>query len=265
MNTDGAVPTYETILYDLEDGVATATLNRPAKLNALSAQMRSDLGHAIRRAGREARVLVITGAGRAFCAGQDLGEGKSLANLDLQRMLRDEYAPLVTALADSRVPVVAAVNGDAAGGGASLALAADIVIAAESVRFSLTFARIGLMPDLGATWVTPRLVGRARALGASLLAEDIPARRAEEWGLIWRAAPDHLFASEAASIARRLADGPTRAYRRIKRALRAAASNDLAAQLDLEATFQGELGETRDFLEGVTAFLEKRKPGFEGR
>jgi 2-(1,2-epoxy-1,2-dihydrophenyl)acetyl-CoA isomerase len=256
---------YETILYRARNGVATITLNRPDKLNALSAQMRVDLAHAIRLATTEARALVLTGAGRAFCSGQDLGEGESIADLDLQRVLRDEYAPLITALAECPIPTVAAVNGAAAGGGASLALAADIVVAAESASFLQAFTRIGLMPDVGATYILPRLVGRARAIGAALLAEEISARQAEEWGMIWEVVPDPLFTARIDTLARRLADGPTEAYRRIKRAFRASETSDLAAQLELEARYQGKLGETRDFVEGATAFIEKRPAKFEGR
>ncbi len=256
---------YDTILYAVEDNVATVTLNRPHKLNALSAQMRVDLAHAVDRAPREARALVITGAGRAFCSGQDLGEGRSVADLDLQRMLRDEYVPLLKALIQCKIPTLAAVNGPAAGGGVSLALAADIVIATESATFLQAFARIGLMPDAGGTFFLPRLVGRARAMGAALLAEEISATEAEDWGLIWEAAPDHLFAKRVAATAARLSTGPTEAFRRIKRALNASESNDLDAQFELEARYQGKLGETRDFIEGVTAFLEKRPPKFIGR
>jgi 2-(1,2-epoxy-1,2-dihydrophenyl)acetyl-CoA isomerase len=256
---------YETILYEVADDVATITLNRPEKLNALSAQMRVDLVHAIRAAAAEARFLVLTGAGRAFCSGQDMGEGKSIANLDLQRTLLDEYAPLISALADCPIPTIAAVNGGAAGGGASLALFADIVVAAESASFLQAFTRIGLMPDMGATYLLPRLVGRPRALAAALLAEEISARQAEEWGMIWQASPDHLFRADVAALARRLAEGPTEAYRRIKRAFRASETNSFEAQLDLEARYQGKLGETRDFIEGATAFLEKRPAKFEGR
>jgi 2-(1,2-epoxy-1,2-dihydrophenyl)acetyl-CoA isomerase len=251
-----------TILSSLEAGVATLTLNRPAVRNGLDAQMRRDLAAAVARAAGAARVLVLTGAGDAFCSGQDLGEGLAA---DVERTLRDEYEPLVLALRDCPIPTIAAVNGAAAGAGANLALACDVVIAAESAVFVQAFARIGLIPDAGGTWWLPRQVGAARAMGATLFAEPVSARQAEAWGLIWQAVPDADFAATVAARAATLAAGPTAAYRLLKQALRASPGNDLPAQLALEARLQAEAAATRDFREGVAAFLEKRTPRFEGR
>jgi 2-(1,2-epoxy-1,2-dihydrophenyl)acetyl-CoA isomerase len=262
---DGPMTIYQTILFDLADGVATLTLNRPDKMNALNAQMRAELLDAVRRAGREARVLVITGAGRAFCSGQDLGDRANVGNIDLERTLRDEYDPLMRALHDCPIPTVAAVNGAAAGAGASLALSADVAIAAEGAYFLLAFARIGLIPDAGATWWLPRRMGYAKAMGAALFAEKIPARQASDWGLIWEAVPDRDFDAHWKARVAHLAAGPTGAYAGIKQALHASADNGFDTQLALEAEVQGRCGQSRDFREGVMAFLEKRPAVFEGR
>ncbi len=256
---------YETILQQTDGGVTTLTLNRPEVMNALNTRMRAELAEALHRAGAEARVVVLTGAGRAFCAGQDLGDARNAAQLDLERTLRDEYLPLVNAILDCPVPVIAAVNGAAAGAGANIALAADVVLAAEGAFFQQAFARIGLIPDAGGTWFLPRQVGLARAMGAALFAERIPARQAADWGMIWDCVPDADFAAHWQARARALAEGPTLAYRQIRAAMRAGLTNDLAAQLDLEARLQGALAASRDFREGVVAFLEKRPPRFEGR
>ena len=256
---------YETIRYELADGVAQLTLNRPEALNALNVAMRAELTHALRAAGQVARVVVLTGAGRAFCAGQDLGDAQALARVDLERMLRDEYAPLILAIADCPVPVIAAVNGTAAGAGCSLALAADVVIAAESASFLQAFSRVGLAPDAGGSWTMPRRVGTARAMGMALFSEAIPARQAADWGMIWEAVPDRTFEAHWQARARHLANGPTLAYRATRQALRESGGNDLETQLLLEARLQGTCGQTRDFREGVVAFGEKRPPQFEGR
>ncbi len=256
---------YQTIEYALEDAVATIRLNRPDKMNALSAAMRRELIDALSRAPEEARALIITGNGPGFCAGQDLGDVRSLAELDLHQVLRDEYEPLLKLIYDCPVPTICAVNGAAAGAGANLALGADIVIAARSASFLQAFARIGLIPDAGGTYWLPRLVGQARAMGMALLAEPVPAETAAEWGLIWEAVDDDALESRAAELAGRLAAGPTVAYRLIKQALRASPGNTLPEQLELEATLQAQAGTTRDFMEGVMAFLQKRRAGFEGR
>jgi 2-(1,2-epoxy-1,2-dihydrophenyl)acetyl-CoA isomerase len=190
---------------------------------------------------------------------------KSVADLDLEGVLRDEYEPLLRALAEAPIPTICAVNGAAAGAGANLALAADVVIAARSAVFIEAFARIGLIPDAGGTYWLPRMVGLPRAMAMCLLAEPIPADKAADWGLIWEAVEDGVLLARAEALARKLADGPTAAYARTKQALRASLANDLDAQLSLEAKLQGEAGGTRDFLEGVMAFLEKRPARFEGR
>jgi 2-(1,2-epoxy-1,2-dihydrophenyl)acetyl-CoA isomerase len=257
--------TYQTIRAETVEGVAVLTLNRPGVMNALNAPMRAELTDAIRNAGADARVVVLTGAGRAFCAGQDLGDARDAARLDLERVLREEYLPLVTAILDCPVPVVAAVNGAAAGAGASLALAADVAIAAESAFFQQAFTKVGLIPDAGATWFLPRRVGLARAMGAALFAERIPARQAAAWGMIWECVPDEEFAAHWRARARALAEGPTLAYRQLRAALLAGATNGVAEQLDFEARAQGALAASRDFREGMVAFLEKRPPRFEGR
>lgn len=256
---------YETLLYVVADDVATVTLNRPDRMNSLSAAMRAELLDALSRAPRDARAVVLTGEGRGFCAGQDLGDTGNIAELNLERVLREEYEPLLKLVYDCPVPVICAVNGAAAGAGANLALAADVVIAARSAVFIEAFARIGLIPDAGGTYWLPRLGGMARAMGMCLFADPIPAERAAEWGLIWDVVDDDQLGGRAAELAGRLAKGPTVAYRLMKQALRASISNDLDSQLALEARLQGEAGKTRDFMEGVAAFMEKRPAKYEGR
>lgn len=256
---------YQTIRYQLDEGVATITLDRPEVMNALTVQMRAEITHAVREAAQQARVVVLTGAGRAFCSGQDLGDSKNAANMDFERTLRDEYAPMIRAISECSVPVIAAVNGAAAGAGANLALAADVVIAAESAYFMQAFSRIGLLPDAGGTYVLPRLVGHARAMGAALFADKIDARTAADWGMIWEAVADEDFEAHWQERARHLATGPSLAYGHIKTALQASPGNDLEQQLALEARLQGKCGKSRDLQEGLVAFLEKRPASFEGR
>ena len=256
---------YETILYELNQNIATITLNRPDVMNGMNGQMRLDLMHAMKIATEEARVLVLTGAGKGFCSGQDLGDRVRSSDLDLERTLREEYEPLLKAIYDCPIPTIAAVNGPAAGAGANLALAADVVIASQSAFFIQAFARIGLIPDAGGTYWLPRQMGFAKAMGAALFADKISADQAADWGMIWEAIPDDSFASVVASRAAHLANGPTQSYALIKQALRASYDNTLDEQLGLEATLQGEAGKTRDFSEGVMAFLEKRQAKFEGR
>ena len=256
---------FETIIYAVADNVATITLNRPDRMNALSAAMRRELADALTKASAEARAIVLTGAGNGFCAGQDLGDVGSFDELDLGATLRDEYEPLLKLIYDCPVPVICAVNGSAAGAGANLALAADIVIAGRSASFLEAFARIGLIPDAGGTYWLPRLVGQARAMGMCLLADKIPAEQALQWGMIWDVVDDDTLQEHVGEMAARLAKGPTKAYRLMKQALRQSHPNDLAAQLDLEASLQAEAGQTHDFREGVMAFLEKRPAVYEGR
>ena len=256
---------YQAIRYEISEGMAVITLNRPEVMNALNTQMRAELLEAVKRAAGEARVIVLTGSGRAFCSGQDLGDGGNAAGLDLERVLREEYEPLLKAIYDCPVPVISAVNGAAAGAGANLALAADVVIAAQSAAFMQAFSRIGLMPDAGGTYWLPRQAGFSRAMGMALFAEKIDAQKAADWGLIWEAVADVDFDHHWRARAMHLAKGPTAAYAATKRALRESYANDLNGQLELEAGLQGGLGATHDFREGVTAFLEKRAAQFEGR
>lgn len=256
---------YETLLYDLSENIATITLNRPDVLNGLTTQMRAEILHAIKTAEDEARVLVLTGSGRGFCAGQDLGSGATVADIDLESTLRDEYIPMIQALINCRIPSICAVNGIAAGAGANLALAADVVIATQSASFLQAFSRIGLIPDVGGTYFLPRQIGTARAMGAALFAEPVSASKAVEWGMIWEAVPDAEFVDVVRKRALHLANGPTEGYRLIKRALRMSAEQTLDQQLETESHLQGKAGKTFDFREGVMAFLEKREARFEGR
>ncbi len=256
---------YDAISYVNRGGVGVLKLNRPDVMNALNTQMRAEITHCVKAAQKDARVLVITGEGRAFCSGQDLSDGGNAANIDLERTLRDEYVPMLEAIVSSRIPTISAVNGPAAGAGANLALVADVVIASEAAYFVQAFARIGLIPDAGGTWALPRQVGLQRAMGASLFADKISAKQAMDWGMIYEAVPEEEFNSHWAKRAAHLATGPTETYTHIKTALRSSFDNTLEDQLDLEATLQGKCGKTRDFKEGVMAFLEKRPPAFEGR
>jgi 2-(1,2-epoxy-1,2-dihydrophenyl)acetyl-CoA isomerase len=256
---------YDTITLDSTDGIAVLTLNRADKMNALTAQMRAEIAHAMRAAAKEARVIVLTGAGRAFCTGQDLGDGGDATKIDLERTLRDEYMPMLEAIYDCPVPTIAAVNGPAAGAGANLALCADVVIASESAYFLQAFTRIGLIPDAGGTWFMPRQMGMAKAMGAALFADKISARQADDWGMIWEAVPDAEFDAIWRARAAHLAKGPTGAYAGVKQAIRASFETNLPDQLATEAHLQGQCGKSRDFQEGVVAFMEKRAPVFEGR
>ena len=256
---------YKEIQYSLADGLAIVTLNRPAKMNALTGLMRAEITHTMQRAGKEARAVVITGSGKSFCSGQDLSDAASQGQLDLERTLRDEYPPMLEAIYNCPVPTIAAVNGPAAGAGANLALAADVVIASESAYFMQAFARIGLMPDAGGTWFLPRQMGMAKAMGAALFADKITAQQASDWGMIWEAVADDSFDAHWRARAAYLAGGPTRAFAAIKTAIRDGYGNSLPEQLSEEAHLQGECGKTRDFMEGVTAFMEKRPAKFEGR
>ncbi len=255
------------ILYTKDGSVASITLNRPDKLNATTSQMLHDLLAAVREADADddVRAVLLTGAGRGFCAGQDLGDPAAAADgTGLAGLLEERWNPIIRALRNIPKPVVVAVNGVAAGAGANLALAGDIVIAGRSARFIQAFAKIGLMPDSGGTWSLPRLVGPARALGLAIFGDSIDADTAKEWGMIWDVVDDESLASRAAETAVELANGPTLAYAAIKHAIDAAATNSLDDQLDLERDLQRELGGSDDYREGVTAFVEKREANFTG-
>ncbi|WP_341365855.1 enoyl-CoA hydratase-related protein [Yoonia sp. BS5-3] len=256
---------YQAITLVIRNSVGVITLNRPSVMNALNAQMRAEITHAVKAAEKDARVLILTGAGKSFCSGQDLGDGASAASLDLERTLRDEYVPMLKAIFDCRVPTIAAVNGPAAGAGANLALAADVVIASDNAYFVQAFTRIGLIPDAGGTYWLPRQVGAAKAMGAALFADKITAQQASDWGMIYETAPAATFLEHVQGRAAQLAQGPTVAYRQLKKAIRGSFENSLDEQLALEAKLQGRCGQTRDFQEGVVAFLEKRKANYEGR
>ena len=255
---------YSAITVDSRDDIVTITLNRPDKMNALGRQMRAELTQAFTAAPQMGRVAVLTGAGRAFCSGQELS-GDVTASLDLEGVLRDEYVPMLRAIIDCPIPTIAAVNGPAAGAGANLALAADVVIASSDAYFVQAFARIGLIPDAAGTWFLPRQMGLARAMGASLFADNIPAQQAVDWGMIYEMADAADFEDHWRKRALQLAKGPTATYGHIKTALRASFNNTLDDQLALEAELQSKCGRTADFVEGVTAFVEKRPARFTGR
>lgn len=255
---------YETIALQEQGGIATLAMNRPQVMNALSSQMRHELIAAFDAVAGRARVIVLTGTGRAFCSGQDLQDAQDIGAVDFERILNEEYVPLLRRITDCPVPVIAAVNGAAAGAGANLALACDVVIAAESASFIQAFTRIGLIPDAGGTHWLPRQIGLARAMGAALFAEKISARQAADWGMIWEAVPDEGFEAQIAARADHLAKGPTQAYGALKQALRGSFDLDLPGALALEARLQGQCGASADFREGVAAFLEKRPPRFTG-
>jgi len=265
---------YQTLALDIEGAVAVLTLQRPAKLNSFTGQMHEELRSAFGQieeaiaAPQALRALVITGAGRAFCAGQDLSERRRGAGEpppDVGLSLRANYNPLVTRIASLPVPVIAAVNGVAAGSGANLALACDLVVAARSATFIQSFSRVGLIPDAGGTWILPRLIGMARAKAMTLLGEPVGAEQAWQWGLIWQVVDDAQLMPTAMALAHRLAGQATRGFALQKQAFAASLQNSLAAQLELEAQLQVQASGTDDFREGVASFLERREPAFRGR
>lgn len=260
---------YQNIVFDLSDGIARLTLNRPDKLNSFTATMHGEVADALTRVEKEgARVLVLTGAGRGFCAGQDLSERQMAADgvpPDLGETIEKFYAPLVRRLNALPIPVVVGVNGVAAGAGANLAFAGDIVIAKESASFIQSFCRLGLIPDTGGTYVLPRLVGRARAMGLAMLGDKLSARQAEDWGLIWQCVPDAEFDATLEKLAIHFASAPTRGLASTKRAINVSLQNDLSTQLDLERDLMRELGRSADYAEGVAAFMAKREPQFKGQ
>ncbi|MBX2836918.1 MAG: 2-(1,2-epoxy-1,2-dihydrophenyl)acetyl-CoA isomerase PaaG [Gammaproteobacteria bacterium] len=252
-----------TIEFTTDSGVATITLNRPDKLNSFTSQMHTELRQVIAliNSDKSIRCLVITGTGRGFCAGQDL------ADLDMNALadtVGEEYNPLVRNLTALPIPVIASVNGVAAGAGTNMALACDIVLAAESAKFIQPFANIGLIPDAGGTWSLPRLIGLPRALALAMTCEPVDARQAADWGMIWKCVPDTDLAAETSALANRLANLPTTSLAYIKRLMRDGTNNSLDKQLDLERDYQAAASQTADFQEGVDAFLNKRAPKFTG-
>jgi 2-(1,2-epoxy-1,2-dihydrophenyl)acetyl-CoA isomerase len=261
-------PSYETILCTLDGGVARLTLNRPDKLNSFNVRMHEEVRHALqslRESG--ARVLVLSGAGRGFCAGQDLADravAPGAQGVDLGESIERYYKPLILALHELPMPVIAAVNGVAAGAGANIALACDLVIATRSASFVQAFCRLGLVPDSGGTWSLPRLVGSARALGLALLGDKVSAEQAAAWGMIWRCVDDAEFGPTVEALAAQLAAAPTRGLAATKAAIRSSWQHSLAEQLDIERDAQSALGRSEDYAEGVAAFSEKRTADFKG-
>ena len=261
---------HEQIRFECADGIARVTLNRPSRLNSFTTQMHEELRDALRQVADDAsvRVLLLTGAGRGFCAGQDLADRAVAPGdtpVDLGASIDNNYRPLVLALRNLPLPVVCAVNGVAAGAGANIALACDLVVATRSASFVQAFCRIGLIPDAGGTFFLPRLVGSARAMGLALLGDRLSAEQAEAWGLIWKCVEDDAFAATIDALLAQLAQAPTGGLAAIKRALHASAANTLEQQLTLERDAQRMLGRSADYREGVAAFLAKRPPGFTGR
>lgn len=256
-----------SILTTFDDGVALITLHRPDKLNAFNESMHGELTQVFDRIelDRAIRAVLITGAGRGFCAGQDLNDRSETANVDLGRTLDHLYNPLIRRIRRLERPVVCAVNGVAAGAGANIALACDIVLAARSASFVQAFVKLGLVPDCGGTFMLPRLAGPARAMGMAMLGEKVDAEQAVAWGLIWDVVDDEALMSEAERLAKHLAQQPTAGLGLIKRAINASMTHDLDQQLDLECDLQRRAGRTEDYQEGVRAFLEKRPPRFKGR
>jgi 2-(1,2-epoxy-1,2-dihydrophenyl)acetyl-CoA isomerase len=259
---------FNSIHYSLNAGVARITLNRPDKLNSLTRPMMAELRKAITLTEENgARVLLLSGNGRGFCAGQDLSEhdfSQGLDKIEFEQHIEELYQPVILALHEINIPVVAGVNGMAAGAGASLALACDIVVAKRSAYFLQAFCKIGLMPDAGGTWFLPRLVGNARAMGLSLLGERLCAADAEAWGMIWKCVDDDVFEAEIEALVLRLSHAPTQALGYTKQSIYASAKHSLAEQITLEARNQGVLGKTENLLEGVNAFLQKRPATFTG-
>lgn len=264
---------FETIALNVAGGIATLTLSRPDRLNAFTNAMHEEVREALAlvRSGREqgsVRVLVLTGAGRGFCAGQDLSDRAVAPGgeaPDLGESIERNYKPLVLAIRGLDMPVIAAVNGVAAGAGANIALACDMVFAARSASFIQSFAKLGLIPDTGGTWILPRLLGPARALGLAMTGEKLSAEQAADWGLIWKCVDDEQLMPTVQAIAAQLAAGPTFGYAQTKRAIWGSSTRELTDQLDLERDMMRQCGRSEDYREGVAAFLEKRIPAFKGK
>ena len=261
---------FETITFTVDAGIARLTLNRPDKLNSFNSEMHAELRVALDRIqdDKSIRVLVLSGAGRAFCAGQDLAD-RAMQMVDgkmpdIGNVVEANYKPLVLRLQNLRVPTIAAVNGIAAGAGASVALACDLVIATQSASFLQAFSKIGLIPDTGGTWFLPQRVGMARAMGLALLADKLSAEKAADWGLIWQCVEDAEFTAAVDALAKQLSTAPTKALVRTRQAMHAAPGHTLEQQLSMEGGFMRELGWSPDYAEGVAAFMAKRAPNFTG-
>lgn len=261
---------FETILFSIEGGAARLTLNRPDRLNSFNVQMHSEIAEALSKIEQDTtvRTLLITGAGRGFCAGQDLSD-RAVTPAgdapDLGESVDKRYNPLIRRITSLPMPVVCAVNGVAAGAGASVAFACDIVIAAKSAKFIMSFANIGLVPDSGSSWALPRIAGQARALGLALTGDPLPAETAAEWGLIWKCVDDEQLQAETNALVAKFSAAPTRGLAETKKLIRTAFTRPIDEQLELERDRMRELGRSADYREGVDAFLNKRKPVFKGR
>ena len=262
--------TYQHILFDVQNCVARLALNRPDKLNSFIGAMHVEIQAALNtiQSDKTIRVLVLSAAGRAFCAGQDLAD-RAMQMVDgkmpdIGNVVEANYKPLVLRLQNLRVPTIAAVNGIAAGAGASVALACDLVVATKSASFLQAFSKIGLIPDTGGTWFLPQRIGMARAMGLALLADKLPAEKAAEWGLIWSCVEDAEFAGAVDALAKQLSTAPTKALVRTRQAMHAAPGHTLEQQLSMEGGFMRELGWSPDYAEGVAAFMAKRAPNFTG-
>lgn len=260
---------YETIDFAVTDGAATLTLNRPDRLNSFNVQMHEEVRAALDTVETDStiRALLITGAGRGFCAGQDLSDRSVSPGgeaVDLGHSVETYYNPLIRRLTSLPMPVICAVNGVAAGAGANIALACDIVLAAKGAKFIQSFANIGLIPDSGGTWVLPRLIGQARALAIALTGEPVKADQAEDWGMIWKAVETEDLMTEATALLHKFAAGPTLGLAATKLRIREASLNTLDTELDAERDTMRTLGNSADYAEGVAAFMEKRAPKFTG-
>jgi len=262
---------YKHILFETNQGIARLTLNRPEKMNSFHAQMHAEIRDALDsiETNLSIRVLVITGAGRGFCAGQDLADAEvrftpGQTPPELGDVVKRHYMPLVMRLNNLRVPTIAAVNGIAAGAGVSFALACDMVLASNRAAFILPFTKIGLIPDTGCSWHLPKRIGQARALGLAMTGNKLSAQQAAEWGLIWEAVEDDSFLSTVSALAQQLSIMPTKALVKTRHAIKSAGSNTLELHLALEADLMSELGQSADYIEGVSAFFEKRAPHFSG-
>jgi 2-(1,2-epoxy-1,2-dihydrophenyl)acetyl-CoA isomerase len=261
---------YQNIQFDINEGLATLTLNRPDRLNSFNTDMHAEVKEAFRQIKKDSsvRCLIITGNGRGFCAGQDLSDRSVAASdevPDLAESVEKNYNPLIRTITSLEMPVLCAVNGVAAGAGANIALACDIVFAARSASFIQSFNKLGLVPDSGGTWSLPRLVGQSRALSLCLLGEKVKAEEAQAMGMIYKVLDDDVLLSEVTTIGKQLAKAPTKGLALIKRAIRASSNNTLDQQLDLERDLQGVAGRTDDYREGVDAFMNKREPNYQGK